>query len=159
MAGLILANPWVQNIVGGFIVAGIIFLAKLLLRSMRLLEILLASAIGSIVLAFGQFLQPSVQYAIEGNNPFWSFFSWARDNRPLQFFFSTVVIGGLIPGTITGVIVVAARSLKQRLCRGAITGVLSLILVDVLSFAHASDFVHQEMAREVITWKIFISAF
>ena len=88
----VLGDPWVQSIGGGLIVAGLIWFAGRF-QNRRLGEILLPTAIGSIVFTFGQFLQPSVQYAIEGNNPYWALFSVARDNDPAQFFFWAFVLG------------------------------------------------------------------
>jgi tetratricopeptide (TPR) repeat protein len=119
-----LGNPWVRSI-GAALVIGLV---SIWVKRRR--EALFSIGVSTIIFAFGNILEPATKSVVE--EPFtyrWVFSEYVRYFISASSFFS-LVVAGFVPGTITGLLIIKARSFRQRLVYGAFLAVLSLTLSD-----------------------------
>jgi hypothetical protein len=127
-----LENPWVQSIGGSLIAALIIGMVSFAVKRRR--EALFSIGASTIVFVFGNILETATKSVVEGPFTYTSVFSeCVRYVLPATFFFS-LFVGGFIPGTITGLMIIKARSFQQRIGYGAFWAVVSLTLLDAVFY-------------------------
>jgi hypothetical protein len=115
---LSLHDPWVQSIGGSLIAALIVSLVVFALRRRR--EALFSIGVSTIIFAFGGILEPATKYVIEGVNAQKEMFSYVDTFRQYSptIFIMFIFLSGLLPGILTGLFVLKARSFQQRIGYG-----------------------------------------
>jgi hypothetical protein len=131
----LLDNGWIQSILGGLICSGLLVVGKwLVARTSSYWEALFSMAVATIVFCFGNILQPTVQFSLEGNNSaYWVFWTLLRQVSP-PYFVLGIVLGGVLPGIPTGLSILKGNSFKQRVAYGAFWAPISLTVVDMIVF-------------------------
>jgi hypothetical protein len=144
-----LSNPWVQSIGGGLIVALIVGLVSFALKRRR--EALFSISVSTVIFVFGNILEPATKSVLEG--PFgdeWVVSAIFRYFLPTTFFI-TLFIAGFIPGTLTGLLILRARSFRQRIEYGAFWAVVSLTLFDAAMY-YSTFYIGGPLAPKIATW-------
>jgi hypothetical protein len=127
-------DPWVQSIGGSLIAALILAVAAFALRRVR--EALFSISVSTVIFTFGSILEPATKYVVEGQQDVRLTFLLNDCIRQLSLplFFTTLLANGLVPGVITGLFILRAKSFRQRIIHGAIWSILSLILSDAMVY-------------------------
>jgi hypothetical protein len=144
-----LDNPWVQSIGGSLIAALMIGMVGLALK--RRGKALFSIGVSTIVFIFWNILEPATKSVVEG--PF-TFTSALNDCLRYLFpgtFFLSLFIGGLVPGIMTGLLVLKARSFRQRIVYGAFWAVISLTLCDAALYYFNFNS-NNPLAAKFATW-------
>src|ERR1700730_18055251 len=105
-----MGDPWVQSIGGSLIAALIVSLAVFALRHRR--EALFSISVSTVIFAFGNILEPAAKYVLEGPEAVKDVFlanELIRLHSP-AIFIVFILICGLIPGILTGIFIIKARS-------------------------------------------------
>lgn len=132
-------NQLIQSILASLIATVLIVIGKRLLAdhySRR--QAIVSVGVASAVFLFGSVLQPAVQFFIEGDNPLWSLLRLLREQAP-GYFVLGLLVGGLLPGILTGLAVLKGDTFKQRVAYGMIWAPLSLTVFDALQFYEIWD--------------------
>src|ERR1700730_11289705 len=126
-------NGWMQSIIGGLIVTGLIVISKKLFAHRHSYQqVIFSVTVASIVFCFGVMLQSAAQVFIEGDSAAWKSMRLLRDQSPGVFVFS-IFLTGILAGIPTGLAVLKGTSFKQRVAYGAIWAPFSLTVVDIIS--------------------------
>jgi hypothetical protein len=127
-------DPWVQSIGGSLIAALILAIAAFARRRVR--EALFSISVSTVIFTFGNILEPATKYVVEGQQDVRLTFFLYDCIRQLSptIFFATLLVNGLIPGVITGLFILRAKSFRQRIVHGAIWSIVSLILYDAVIY-------------------------
>lgn len=97
---------------------------------------LIGVAIAAVVFSFGTFLEPVTQAFLDDDPIRWSVLFDLRYGSP-GLFIPILFFGGLLPGILTGSLVVKGHSLVHRMKLGAIWAPISLSIFDAISFGIA----------------------
>ena len=148
-----LDNPWLQSIVGGLI-SIVLYesLKKVFLNGYHNLAQITGTLIATAVFAFGNLLEPISQAFLYEDPIRWTILLKLRYETPgvltLLLFF-----GGLLPGILTGSMVIKGTSLAHHIKLGAVWAPISLSLFDAITFCVARYIVHGNFY--LITWGDF----
>jgi hypothetical protein len=127
-------NPWIQAVIGSLIGTALFELIRRVFRiNYPIGSLLIAVAVSTLVFVFGNILEPAVRVLLEGEDPFWTALLGARKAAP-GFFVIALFVAGLLPGIITGLMVLKGRSFVQRLLYAVFWAPASLTLFDVAAF-------------------------
>jgi hypothetical protein len=144
-----LENPWVQSIGGSLIAALIVGMVCFAVKRRR--EALFSIGVSTIIFIFGNILEPATKSVVEGPFTYASAFNdCVRFLLPGTFFFS-LFVAGFIPGTITGLLILKARSFQQRVVYGAFWAVVSLTLLDAVFYYFALGGTNT-LTSKLVTW-------
>lgn len=108
-----------------------------------------AVTISSVVFIFGCILQPALQDLFDPENSLWWVLKILRDKRP-DLLILLLFVSCILPGIVTGVFCVKGRTLNQRIIFAAISAVVSLSILDSISFFYARNTILKSGIPELI---------
>jgi hypothetical protein len=95
--------------------------------------LLVGVAVSTVVFSFGNILEPAVKLLLEGESPYWSLLMAFRKYAPAYLILGFFV-GGLLPGIVTGLMVVKGDSLIHRLQYALFWSPISLSFFDAIAY-------------------------
>ena len=146
-------NAWIVTILGGLIASGLYSIISRLIAGKNSTEssrlVLLSSIfIACVVFIFGSILQAAAQQVIEGGHVSWGLMMYMREQHP-GLLLMGLLISGMFPGFVTGMICVKARSLIQRIWFASIAAVISLSVFDLVWFLWGQSLILESQVMEL----------